>query len=411
MLTGIPPYRLPRYVIAEEVDDILRLGVELRLGCRLGEHVTIDSLEADGYDAIYLAIGAQCGSTGGIPGAEGGQGIYPAVDFLRESNARAWKEPLGRTLIVGGGFTAVDAARSAVRLGAGEVTLVYRRTREEMPATTDEVDEAEEEGVNLLLLTAPVSVIREDGRVTGAVCQKMELGEPDESGRRRPEPVADSEFTVAADTVILAIGQEVDDRDLGGSCTFTSWGTIEADKSTLATSKEGVFAGGDCETGPATVVEAIAAGRRAAIAIDAYVSGRDPKAACAAPGTRLERHQPKFFDIGAKPLSDDKRNHIPVLPVRPARTSTRWSWTSTRLRPGGKPPAACNAPATPPLPASCSAWLSATAPVPRNSRVTRAVRAVRRVAHPSARPQALHQVPQLRPHLRRGRAVRRLPGG
>ena len=183
MLTGIPPYRLPRYVIADEVADILRLGVELRLGRRLGEDVTIDSLEADGYDAIYLAIGAQCGSTGGIPGAEGGQGIYPAVDFLRESNARAWKEPLGRTLVVGGGFTAVDAARSALRLGAGEVTLVYRRTREEMPATADEVDEAEEEGVNLLLLTAPVSVIREDGRVTGAGLSEDGTGR---AGRKRP---------------------------------------------------------------------------------------------------------------------------------------------------------------------------------------------------------------------------------
>lgn len=315
MLTGIPPYRLPREVIDEEIDDILRLGVELRLGSRLGEDLTLASLKADGYDATYLAIGAQCGSTGGIPGAAEGQGIYVAVDFLRQSNAGLWAEPLGRTLVVGGGFTAMDAARSSVRMGAGEVTVVYRRTRKEMPATPEEVTAAEAEGINLSLLTAPVSVVREGGKVTGVVCQKMVLGEPDDSGRRRPEPVSDSEFTIAADTIILAIGQEVDDGCLDDACTLSRWGTIEADRRTLVTSRDGVFAGGDCETGPATVVEAIAAGRRAAVAIQAYVSGNDCDAACAAPWTDLEPRRPELFDIGAKPLSDDKRSHMPELAV------------------------------------------------------------------------------------------------
>jgi formate dehydrogenase major subunit len=315
MLTGIPPYRLPREIIAAEVDDILRLGVDLRLGSRLGQDFTLASLEADGYDATYLAIGAQCGSTGGIPGATEGQGIYPAVDFLRQSNAGEWGEPLGRTLVVGGGFTAMDSARSAIRLGAAEVTVVYRRTRKEMPATAEEVEEAEAEGVALSLLTAPISVVRDGGKVTGVVCQKMELGEPDESGRRRPEPVAGSEFTIAADTIILAIGQEVDDDCLGDACTLTRWGTIEAHRRTLVTSLGGVFAGGDCESGPATVVEAIAAGRRAAVAIDAYVREKDPDEACAAPAAGLEPREPKLFDIGAKPLSAEKRSHMPVLPV------------------------------------------------------------------------------------------------
>ncbi|MFH1833554.1 MAG: FAD-dependent oxidoreductase, partial [bacterium] len=315
MLTGIPPYRLPREIITAEVEDILRLGVELRLDTRLGEDFTVDSLKADGYSATYLAIGAQCGLTGGIPGAAEGQGILTAVDFLRQNNAGQWMEPLGRTLVVGGGFTAMDAARSSLRLGAGEVTVVYRRTRKEMPATADEVAAAEAEGADLFELTAPVSVIRENGKVTGVVCQKMVLGEPDDSGRRRPEPVPGSEFTIAADTIILAIGQELDDGCLDDACTISRWGTIEADRRTLVTSRDGVFAGGDCESGPATVVEAIAAGRRAAVAIDAYVSGCDAAVACAAPGSDLESRRPELFDIGAKPLSDAERSHMPELAV------------------------------------------------------------------------------------------------
>lgn len=315
VLNGIPPYRLPREVIAADVADILALGVELKLGVRLGEDFSVEDLEAEGYAATFLAIGAQCGSTGGIPGVDEGEGAYSAVDFLRESNAGSWLRPLGRTLVLGGGFTAVDAARSALRLGASEVTIAYRRTREEMPATAEEVDEAEEEGAHLLLLTSPLSMVRENGLLTGLVCQKMALGEPDESGRRRPQPIPGSEFTVPVDSVILALGQEVEGADVAEVCELTARGTIAADKLTLLTSRPGVFAGGDCETGPATAVEAIAAGRRAAVAIDAYISGESPEAACAAPGARLERHKPVFFDIGAKPLSDEARSHIPVLPV------------------------------------------------------------------------------------------------
>jgi formate dehydrogenase major subunit len=314
-LTGIPPYRLPRHVIAEDVADILGLGVELKLNTRFGEDISIEDLERQGYAATYLAIGAQCGSTGNIAGAEEGDGVFSAVDFLRESNAGTWDRPLGRTLVMGGGFTAVDAARSALRAGARQVTIVYRRTRDEMPATKEEVNEAEEEGAGLVLLTSPVSVVREDGKVTGVICQKMALGEPDSSGRRRPEPVPGSELTLPADTVILALGQEVEGDDVENVCELTSRGTIAADKLTLLTSREGVFAGGDCESGPATVVEAIAAGRRAAIAINAYVSGESPEAACKAPGAGLEWHHPTLFDIGAKPLSDEPRSPMPVLPT------------------------------------------------------------------------------------------------
>jgi formate dehydrogenase major subunit len=317
MRTGIPPYRLPREVIDEEVADILKLGVELKLNTRLGTDVTIDSLEADGYDSIYLAVGAQRGSLGGLPGAGEGagadEGIYSAVDFLRKSNAGEWDIPLGRTVVVGGGFTAMDACRSAVRLGAGEVTVVYRRSREEMPATSDEVEAAGQEGVTLSLLSAPVNVIREGGRVTGVVCQKMELGEPDESGRRSPRPVEGSEFTVSADTIILAIGQEIDTAGLEGLVELDGRGRVTANQLTLATSRPGVFAGGDCQTGPATVVEGIAAGRRAAVAIGAYVAGESPAEACSAPAASLKKRHPRLFEIGARPKSDAARQAMPEL--------------------------------------------------------------------------------------------------
>ena len=315
MRKGIPPYRLPREVIAADVADILRLGVELQLGVHMGKDLSVDDLEAQGYAAVFLAIGAQCGSMGDIPGTQEVDGVLSAVDFLCDSNAGIWNRPLGRTFVVGGGFTAIDAARSAIRLGASEVNILYRRTREEMPATADEVSEAEEEGVQVRLLTAPVSVVSADGRLTGVTCQRMEMGEPDHSGRRRPVPVADSEFTLEADSLILAIGQEVESSDLQGTCTLTEQGTISSDRLTLQTSRPGLFAGGDCQTGPATVVEAVAAGRRAAVAIDAYVSGLEPESACTAPEACLERRSPTFFDIGAKPLSEERRSPVPVLPL------------------------------------------------------------------------------------------------
>ncbi len=411
VLNGIPPYRLPRDVIAADVADILSLGVELRLNVRFGEDVSIDDLEDEGYSATFLAIGAQCGSTGGIPGADETGGVYSAVDFLREGNAGTWQEPLGRTLVVGGGFTAVDAARSALRLGAGEVTVVYRRTRDEMPATAEEVNEAEDEGAQLQILTSPVSLVAPEGRLVGVVCQKMALGEPDKSGRRRPEPIAGSEFTIPADTLILAVGQEVEGADLENVCELTSSGTIAADKLTLLTSRPGVFAGGDCETGPATVVEAVAAGRRAAVAIDAYVSGESPEAACSAPGARLERHRPRFFDIGAKPLSDETRSEMPVLPVAARRDfdEVELGYDEAKRTQGSRP-----------LPAMrLSRGLQLRPPEPvhplrrGNHRVQgrrRPVRPVRRQPHPPARPEALYPVSHLRARMRRARALQRVRG-
>ena len=407
MRWGIPPYRLPREVIDADVADILKLGVKLQLSTRFGDDLTFASLEDEQqYDAIYLAIGAQTGSTGGIKGAEEGQGILTAVEFLRVSNAGDWNEPLGRTIVVGGGFTAIDAARSSLRLDATEVSLVYRRSREEMPATADEVNEAEEEGVDLRLLTTPLSVVRRDGKVTGLLCQQNKLGEPDQSGRRRPEPIPGSEFTIPADTVILAIGQEVDGSDVEDHCELTPKGTIAVDKLTLLTSRKGVFAGGDCETGPATVVEAIASGRRAAVAIDAYVRGESPEAACSAPGARLERHRPTFFDIGAKPLSDAARSPMPVL-ARARAPQLQRGGAGFRRRdrtPGSGSLPAVHLPRGVPVRAAAALHPLRSGQQGVHGR-DRPVRALRRLADPPARPQAVHPVPPVRAGVRRARAL------
>ena len=221
VLNGIPPYRLPREVIAADVADILSLGVELRLNTRFGEDLSIEDLEQEGYAAIYLAIGAQCGSTGGIAGADETEGVYSAVDFLRESNAGTWTKPLGGPLVVGGGFTAVDAARSALRLGADEGDhglpahsggdAGHRRRGERGRGGGRRAAAPHLAGLGR----------RRDGGVAGVVCQKMVLGEPDKSGRRRPQPIPGSEFTIPADTVILAIGQEVEGDDVADVCELT----------------------------------------------------------------------------------------------------------------------------------------------------------------------------------------------
>lgn len=313
LLTALPSYRLPKDVVREEIDEILDMGVELEVNAHLGENYSLDDLERN-FDAVYLAIGAQIGSTGDIEGADS-TGVYTALEFLAEANAGTWSAELGKTAVFGGGFTAVDAARSALRLGASDVAIVYRRTREEMPADGYEIEEADREGVRFEMLTAPLAVVQDDGRLKGVICQRMELGSPDESGRRQPVPVGGSDFLLEADTVILAIGQSVESSGLEGLLELRRNGTIAADKLTSETSIKGMFSGGDCERGPSTVVEAIAAGRRGAVAIDAYLEGRDVKAACSDRLAGLERTPPHFFPIAAKPTCDAPREAMPELPV------------------------------------------------------------------------------------------------
>ncbi len=307
---GIPPYRLPNDVLDQEIDDILSLGVELKTNQVMGRDFQIESLREQGYDAVFLSIGAMAAKPARIPG-EDAEGVMSAIQFLADVN---WNETVDigtRVIVVGGGFTAADAVRTARRVGASEVTMMYRRSRKEMTAAAHEIHECDVEGVKLELLTAPVSVKVENGRAVGLISQRMELGEPDESGRRRPVPIPGSDYFTPADTILLAIGQDVDTKSLNQDDLGLDerWGSIEMDESTTMTNLPGVFAGGDCVSGAATVVEGVAAGRRSAMAINAYLNGADEAGMAAA----AYRYMPEFFDIGAKARSDAPLHEMPVL--------------------------------------------------------------------------------------------------
>lgn len=271
---GIPDYRLPRDVLRSEVEIIEQLGARIHYGQRLGRDFDLAGLRAQGFAAIYVAIGAQNGRAMGVPGeSEQLAGYLPGVEFLRRINQHEPVKAGQRAVVVGGGNVAIDCARSALRLGVREVTVVYRRGREEMPADKTEVHDAEEEGVRFEFLANPTRIIERGGRVVGVECTRMALGEPDADGRRQPVPVEGSQFVIEADLIMPAIGQVVDlgflrDRSF---LETTRRGTIKVDPDTLQTSEEGVFAGGDCVSGPATLIEAMAAGLRAANSIDQYL--------------------------------------------------------------------------------------------------------------------------------------------
>jgi len=273
LAVGIPEYRLPRDVLNHEIDLIRALGVEIRLGTPVGRDggPSLDDLHREN-DAVFLAVGAHQSRRLDIPG-EDLEGVIHSTDFLRRLGLGE-EVALGRRVaVIGGGNAAVDAARSALRLGS-EVTVVYRRSRAEMPAIPAEVEAAMEEGVQFHFLATPTRVLEQDGRVVGMECIRMALGEPDESGRRRPVPVPGSEFTLELDTVIVSIGQQPDLTPLAGAET-TRWRTLAADQNTLVTPVEGVFAGGDAVTGPAMAIDAMAAGKRAAETIHRYLRGQD----------------------------------------------------------------------------------------------------------------------------------------
>ncbi len=273
---GIPEHRLPRDVLDKEIEIITRLGAEIKLNTPLGPDLTVDDLFHDGYKAVYLALGAHKGIELGVPG-ERAEGVRQGVDFLRELNLTG-KVAAGKNIaIIGGGNVAIDVARCAVRLGAETVNIIYRRTRAEMPAWEEEINAAETEGVSITYLSAPQEVLVHDGRVKGLRCIRMELGEPDSSGRRRPVPVPGSEYELEVDQLIPAIGQQADlsaIEDVMG-VGFSKWGTVEVDPITYATGREGVFAGGDVQTGPWVAIGAIAAGREAAESIVRYLDRRD----------------------------------------------------------------------------------------------------------------------------------------
>ncbi|MFO8059935.1 MAG: FAD-dependent oxidoreductase, partial [Bacillota bacterium] len=280
LAVGIPEYRLPRDVLQGEIAAIEDVGVEIRTNSPIGEERTLDNLFGDGFSAAYIAVGAHRGRAMNIPG-EDARGVMQGVDFLREVNLEEFsREQIAgrRVAVVGGGNVAMDAARTAVRLGAEEVRVLYRRSQREMPALPEEVSGAVEEGVRMDFLVNPVSITAPDGQVSGVTCVRMQLGAPDESGRRRPEPIPGSEFDLEVDAVIECIGQSVDLSWAAGSGVEHDGWTVDVNPLTLQTSREGVFAGGDAVTGPSIAVEAVAAGRRAAESIRRYLSGEDLEA-------------------------------------------------------------------------------------------------------------------------------------
>jgi NADPH-dependent glutamate synthase beta subunit-like oxidoreductase len=272
---GIPEYRLPKRVLDWEIESILNLGVEVRTGLRFGHDLHLETLKADGYDAVFMGIGAWKDSTLAVPGEEL-TGCTTGIDFLSRLAAGEPLDIRPVAAVIGGGNTAIDCTRNLLRMGTRKVYLVYRRTRREMPANAVEVEAAEAEGVELMFLSAPVRVIGNDqGRVTHLEYLRMELGEPDASGRRRPVPVKGSETLLPTDMVISAIGQAPDvSFAAGAELKTTRWSTIAADPATLQTNIPYLFVAGDVATGPSLVVDAIGGGRRAARSIHQYVTGR-----------------------------------------------------------------------------------------------------------------------------------------
>jgi glutamate synthase (NADPH/NADH) small chain len=283
LIYGIPEFRLPKSIVRAEVDYVKSLGVEIRYNSVIGKLFTLDELLDDGYHAIFLGTGAGLPRFMGIPG-ENLNGVYSANEFLTRTNLmKAYLFPeyltpikVGRRVaVVGGGNVAMDSARCALRLGAEEVYIVYRRSRTELPAREEEVENAEEEGIVFHFLTNPKRILGDEHKwVTGIECFQMELGEPDDSGRRRPIVVEGSEFVLDVDVVVMAIGTSPNPLVFEDAPDLerTKWGTVVADEETGKTTKDGVWAGGDIVTGAATVISAMGAGKQAATDIDAFLN-------------------------------------------------------------------------------------------------------------------------------------------
>ena len=283
LVYGIPEFRLPKDIVAQEVDFLAKLGATVECNVVVGRTVSVDELFEQGYDAVYIGVGAGLPRFMNLPG-ENLVGILSANEYLTRANLmKGYKfpdvdtpMPMGKNVVVlGAGNVAMDSARTAMRLGAESVKIVYRRSREEMPARVAEIHHAEEEGIELFLLTNPTKYLgNEKGRLTGMECLKMELGEPDESGRRRPEAIKGSEFEMECDLCIVAVGSGANPLLTSETpdMALNKWGNVVADEKTGKTTKKGVWAGGDIVTGAATVILAMGAGRDAANSIHDYLT-------------------------------------------------------------------------------------------------------------------------------------------
>jgi heterodisulfide reductase subunit A len=275
LAVGIPEYRLPKKLLDMEIQYMKEMGIQFKTDAKLGEDFTVDSLANDGFNAIYIAIGAHKGVSMDIKG-EDMEGVISGVEFLRRVNLGMMKKVGKHIAVIGGGNTAIDAARTAIRFGAEKVTILYRRTKAEMPAAFHEIEDAEHEGIQIAYLTAPIEVLGKKGKANGLKCIRMQLGEPDASGRRRPIPVSDSEHELQFDTIIVAISQLPETKVMNAmtetKITTTKWGTLDADAETLQTNVPNVFAGGDVVLGPSTVIASMGQGRRAAESIDKFLN-------------------------------------------------------------------------------------------------------------------------------------------
>jgi heterodisulfide reductase subunit A len=317
LAVGIPEYRLPRDILSAEIALLKNLGVTIQTGVAFGRDISFESLEGEGFRAFFLATGMHQSQSLNLEG-ENLKGVVPGTDLLRQA---ALKEPVilgDRVIIIGGGNVAIDCARTCLRLGVQKVTILYRRSRAEMPAYAHEVEEAEQEGVEFIFLAAPKRLIEEQGRITALEYLQMTLGEPDETGRRRPVPLPGSETRLAADTIVPAIGQTAEIsllNDLG--IKVDRQGRIIVQDETLATSRAGVFAGGDCTLGPASFVEAVALGRKAAVSIQNYLEHgglREVKAEEKPMDPALNEEEKKR----ARPI---ERQEMPMLPLEKRKGS------------------------------------------------------------------------------------------
>lgn len=305
----IPPFRLPREIVQTEIDSIAALGVKIETNSRADD---IEGLLKKGYSAVFVAVGAYQGFKLGVPGEDKFDGVVDCIQFLNSVFNLGRKEKPGeKAVVIGGGNSAVDSARTAVRLGCDEVHIVYRRSRKEMPGSPHEIDEAEKEGVKITYLAAPVRILGRNGRVVGMECVRMRLGEPDASGRRRPIPMEGSEFVIDTDFIVPAISQKPDLSFLpeGHGFEITEWNTFAVDEETLETSVPGIFSGGDAVSGPRTVIEAIAAGHKAAASIDRYLGGEELKPACTLPEV-----QGLQLIVDGYAHQEQRRAEVPSLP-------------------------------------------------------------------------------------------------
>jgi formate dehydrogenase beta subunit len=314
---GIPDYRLPRVILRSEVEIVREAGVEIRYGIDIGKDIKFDDIRKD-HDAVFIGVGAQGSSPMGVEGEEKNyRGFISGVQYLLDINLGKDPYPEGKkVVVVGGGNVAIDCVRSSFRIGKPDVNLVYRRSKAEMPADPVEITDAEEEKVNFHYLCNPTRIIEKDGKVVGVECIRMELGEPDQSGRRRPVPVPGSEFVIETDILIPAIGQKVDYSFLeeADGIKLSKWKTVDSDGETFATSQPGVFASGDCVTGPDVLVRATGNGKRAAEKIDLFLTGKKVETSID------EKFRTLFATLGVYNKKEQlgvigglKRAHLPML--------------------------------------------------------------------------------------------------